>query len=63
MSNAVDALAGCDHGIASSRSHFGMVVSLSSELLGVWIVSECWHRGISDHDSFQVEAAVAKISD
>jgi hypothetical protein len=62
MSNVIDAPTRRRHGIAPSHSHFLMVVSLSRELLGVWIVSECWYRWISDHDSFQVEAAIAKIS-
>jgi hypothetical protein len=62
VSDITDAFPGRHHGIAPRRPHFPMVVSLSGEQFGVWIISECWYRWISDHDSFQVEATVAEIS-
>jgi hypothetical protein len=62
MSDITDTLPGRHHGIAPRHSHFPVVVSLSGELLGVWIIPECRYRWISNHDGFQAEAAVAKIS-
>jgi hypothetical protein len=62
VSDITDTFPGRYHGIAPRRPHFPVIVSLSGELFGVWIIPERWYRWISDHDSFQVEATVAEIS-
>ena len=52
VGNLVDTLASRSHRIASRRSHLLMIVSLSSELLGVGIISERGNRWVGNHDGF-----------
>jgi hypothetical protein len=48
--------------IPPNRLHLSVLVRLPCKLFRIWVISECWHCRICNHDRFEMEASVSHVS-